>query len=283
MNHENLLVEKEWGICTVTMKSAPEKLNPFTNETGRELRAVVKDIEADDSIRVMILTGSGRGFCSGRPVDRMTAPRPATPGERRGKSERHLRWEMLSPLTEWRESHLMRMMLKPTICALNGVAAGAGVGLALGCDVIIASDQARVRVAFTRIGLMPEFETGCLLPRRIGTHRALELAFTNDLIDAKEMERIGLVNRVVPHDQLMKVAKETAKRMFQIPPVNLALVKRLMWLGDVRAIEEEKAFDVWVERMLYNTEDIEEARASFRERRDPAYKESPTIAPDSGM
>lgn len=269
MNYEKLLVEKEEGICTVTLND-PERLNPLSSEMGSELRAAVNDVAADDGIRVMILTGAGRGFCSGRDVGRMTAP--SVPGERRGKSEEWLRWEMLSHLDDWRESHLMRTMHKPVICALNGVAAGAGCGLALGCDIIIASDQARFRLAFTRIGLMPEFETATLMPRRMGTHRALELAFTNDIIDAKEMERVGLVNKVVPHDELMETAKEMAKKMFQIPPITLALVKRCMWLGDVRAIDTEKAFDVWVERMLYNTEDIEEARKSFREKRQPEYK-----------
>jgi len=270
MDYQKIIVEKEDGICTITLND-PSKLNAFGNDMETEFMAAVKnDVEADDSIRVMILTGAGRGFCSGRNVQQMTAQRE--PGERRGKTEEHLRWEMLSRLEEWRPSHYLRLMLKPIICALNGVAAGGGIGLALGCDIIIGSDQARLRLAFTRIGLMPEFETAVLLPRRLGTHRALELAFTNDICDANELERIGFVNKIVPHDQLMKVARETAKKMFQVPPITLGLVKRCMWLGDVHAVEEEKAFDVWVERMLYNTEDIEEARRSYREKRDPEYK-----------
>ena len=265
MNYEYLLVDKEDGIATITL-NRPDKLNSLTPQMRVEMRVALEDAAADETVRAVILTGAGRGFCSG--ADVVTVADMTETAE--DEPQREL---LLLPVATPRLLAIIRSLNKPTICALNGVAAGAGTGLALTCDIIIASEQARFRIAFTRMGLHPGDGISYLLPRRIGTHRALELVYTNDIIDAKEMERIGLVNKVVPHDELMKTAREMAKKMFQIPPITLALTKQCIYKGAVAPdIESQMLFDSLVGKTLRETEDLKEAQRSFIEKREPVYK-----------
>ena len=265
MSYQYILLEKEDGIATITL-NRPEKLNSLIPQMRVEMRKALEDVDADDSVRVVILTGAGRAFCAGADV--------VTVAERTEMADDEpQRALLLKPVQTTRLLTLMRELNKPTICALNGVAAGAGTGLALTCDILIASEQARFRVAFTRMGMPPGDGLSYFLPRRIGTHKALELIYTNDIIDAREMERIGLVNKVVPHDELMKAAKEMAKKMFQIPPITLALAKKSVYRGAaVPDIEAQEAFDGLIGSRLARTEDQREAQRSFIEKREPDYK-----------
>lgn len=268
---EDLLFEKEGGIAIITL-NRPERLNALSRPMHESMREAFKDAALDGNIRVVILTGAGRGFCAGADVQAGEAARAdGRPPAQASYAERQ--WSSLEPTSTYQILAVMRSLPKPIICALNGVAAGAGTALALHCDVIIASDRAQYRVAFTRLGLTLEYGTSWLLPRRVGTHHALALAFTNDLIDAKEMERVGLVNKVVPHDELMKNVKELAKRMFQIPPLTLAGVKECVYEGIAApAIEPHITFETRITRRLQETEDAKEARASFMQKREPVYK-----------
>ena len=265
MNYEYLLLEKKEGIATITL-NRPDKLNALIPQMRAEMRMALEDVATDDSIRVVILTGAGRGFCAG--ADVVTVVERTEMGED-APPPTLLSPPSISPLL----LALIRSLNKPTICALNGVAAGAGTLLALTCDIVIASEQARFRISFTRLGLPPSEGLSYLLPRRIGTHRTLELVYTNDIIDAKEMERIGLVNRIVPHDELMKAAKEMAKKMFQIPPITLALSKQCIYKGITAPdIESQMIFERLVRETLWRTEDHSEAQRSFIEKREPVYK-----------
>jgi len=265
VDYENVRLEKDAAIATITLHR-PERLNALTPQMRVDVRAALEDAAADEGVRAIILTGAGRGFCAGADV--------VTVAERTEMADDEpQRARLLQPVATPRILALMRGLHKPTICALNGVAAGAGTGLALTCDIIIASDQARFRVAFTRMGLPPGDGLSFLLPRRIGVHRALELAYTNDVIDAGEMERLGLVNRVVPHDGLMTAAREVATKMFQIPPITLALTKQCMYRGmSAPDIESQLSFESLVGRTLAGTEDQREAQRSFIERREPVYR-----------
>lgn len=281
MGSETILVEKEDGIATITL-NRPEKLNALTRQMRQDLREAIDDADADEDIRVVIITGAGRGFCSGLDV----SPRPQEEQEERQRrtlyTAEELRYSLMHAQSRERRlpghrepTEAIRVLSKPSICALNGVMAGAGSGIALACDIILASDRASFLVATTRIGLILEFDTSWALPRRIGAHRALELAYTNDRIDATEMERIGLVNRVVSHDELMKSAKEMARKMFQIMPLSLTLVKQCVYRGldHSRDIEAQAIFDLACETALFaHPEDKEEAMKSFWERRAPEYK-----------
>ena len=265
MNNDWISYEKSEGIATITL-NRPERLNSLIPPMRVEIRKTLEDATADDTVRVLILTGAGRGFCAGADVVTFAERTEMADDE----PQRELR---LQPVATPRLLEIIRNMDKPSICALNGVAAGAGTALALTCDIIIASDQARFRIAFTRMGTIPADGVSYLLSRRIGTHRALELAYTNDIIDAKEMERIGLINRVVAHDELMKTAREMAKKMFQIAPLTLAHTKKSIYRGaGAPGAEQAMEYDHLLAKTLSETEDQQEAARSFIEKRAPQYK-----------
>jgi 2-(1,2-epoxy-1,2-dihydrophenyl)acetyl-CoA isomerase len=162
-------------------------------------------------------------------------------------------------------------LAKPTIAAVNGVAAGAGCNLALGCDLIVASDRARFSEIFSKRGLVVDFGGSWILPRLVGMHRAKELVLLADVIDAREAERIGLVNRVVPHDQLAQETRELAERLTRLPPLALALSKRLLDQGPsvsmAEAIESENA----AQALIATSKDTAEAILAFLEGREPNY------------
>ncbi len=265
MNLKYVLFEKRDGIGIITL-NRPEKLNSLTPSMRVEIRQTLEDAAADEGIRVVILTGAGRAFCAGADIDTVEKGSEMADDE----PARELR---LKPVASHRLSSFILGMEKPTICALNGIIAGGPIAMVLACDIIIASEQARFRLALTRVGLTLENGLSYLLPRRIGSHLTLELAYTNDIIDAKEMERIGLVNRVVPHDQLMEIAIDMARRMFRIPPLSLALAKKCVYKGLAAAdLESQAAFEKLAGMTLKQTEDHKEAIKSFREKREPIYK-----------
>jgi len=265
MEYQYVILQKEDGIATITL-NRPEKLNALTPAMRVEIRKALEDAATDDSIRVLILTGAGRGFCAGADIATVAENAELADDE----AERALR---LQPVATYRLISLIESLDKPTICALNGVVAGGPIGLALACDIIIASEEARFRIALTRVGLILENGLSYILSRRIGTHLTLELAYTNDIIDAKEMERIGLVNRVVPHDELMKTVKDMAKRMFRISPLGLALTKQCVYRAVAASdLESQVAFERLLGQTLHHTEDHQEAIRSFIEKRAPVYK-----------
>ena len=265
MNSGLVLYEKADGVATVTL-NRPEKLNALTPQMRVEMRQAFEDAAADDGVRVLILTGAGRGFCAG--ADIVTVAERAELAD--DESMRSLR---LQPVATNRPATLLRNLEKPTICALNGIIAGGPIALALSCDIIIASEQARFRMALTRVGLSLENGISYMLSRRIGSHLTLELAYTNDIIDAKEMERIGLVNRVVPHDELMSTVRDMALRMFDIPPLGLAMAKRCVYKAlEAPDLDSQIAFEMLLGKTLGQTEDRKEAVQSFMEKRKPVYK-----------
>lgn len=265
MNYEEILVEKEAGVCTIIL-NRPEKLNALTTLTRIELIEALLDADSDDNVRVVIITGAGNGFCSGSDVSTVVSGKAVTFDEPK-------RALLMKSTTTERVVEAIHNLTKPTVCAMNGVAAGGGADIALACDILLASDKARFRIAYTRIGTAPGEGISFDLPRRIGIHRTLELVYTNDVIDAREMDRIGMVNKVVTHDELMKTARDMAKRMFEMPPIGLALAKKAIYHGaTVSSPEEQVVFDIAMARTLAQTEDAREARASLLEKRKPIYK-----------
>ncbi|MFC1918863.1 enoyl-CoA hydratase/isomerase family protein [Chloroflexota bacterium] len=265
MGYEWVNYEKNDGIAILTL-NRPDKLNSLIPLMRVETRKCIEDAETDSNVRALILTGEGRGFCAGADAGTFVAQTEQADDEPQ-------RARLMQPVTTLRLVDALLNLNKPTIAAVNGVAAGAGASLILACDVIIASDQARFRVAFTRMGIPPGDGASWLMTQTIGAHHTLELSYTNDVIDAREMERIGLANRVVPHDELMKEAVETAKKMMQIPPLTLAMTKKSVYhcLG-ANSLEDQVAFEHAVSNAIKNTEDSREAAKSFVEKRQPVYK-----------
>ncbi|MFC1864879.1 enoyl-CoA hydratase/isomerase family protein [Chloroflexota bacterium] len=265
MKFQWITYEKAEGIAIVTL-NRPDRLNALIPPMRVEIRTAIEDVAEDDKVRALILTGAGRGFCAG--ADAVTVAEDNEMADDEPQRER-----LLQTVATARLVVAITNLNKPTIAAVNGVAAGSGTGLALACDIVVASDQARFRIAFTRMGLCPGDGVTYLLPRAIGIHKALELIYTNDVIDAKEMERIGLVNRVVPHDNLIAEAREMTKRIIQMPPLTLALAKQAIYKSDAACdIEAQIDVETLRNKALRETEDQKEAAKSFVEKREPVYK-----------
>src|SRR6478672_4169318 len=185
----------------------------------RELIEVFDEVQDSPDARVLVITGSGDGFCSGADLTDTDNSENLTSGV--GGSLRQMR-------VVGRAALRLHELPIPTIAAVNGVAAGAGCNLALGCDLVVASDRARFSEIFSQRGLSVDFGGSWILPRLIGMHRAKELVLLADVIDVTEAERIGLVNRVVPPDQLETTVKEIATRLANMAPLALAASKRLL-------------------------------------------------------
>jgi enoyl-CoA hydratase/carnithine racemase len=206
------------GVATLTF-NRPEVLNALTFDVYAQLRRLFEDLRYDDAVQVVILTGAGEGFCSGGDVHEII-------GE---LLKRDLKGHIeFTRMTGAVVQH-MRLLDKPIIAALNGTTAGAGAVLALAADLRIASERARFAFLFTKVGLTgADMGAGYLLPRIVGLGRAFELLLLGDTLDAATAERYGLVNKVVPHDQLLPAAQAWAERLANGPTLAIGMTKRMI-------------------------------------------------------
>ena len=220
MEYEGLLFEKKDGIATVTLNS-PDKMNAISFKMRDSLVQVIDDIGKDDSLKVVILTGAGRGFCAGADLSEFTSGTRAEPS--------------VYELLQGPPRPAFFKLEKPVIAAINGACVGAGLSLALSCDIRIAADKAKFGAAFIKLGAPPDNGMSFWLPKIIGPAAALEFLLTGKIIIGAEAKQIGLVNQVVPGEELMKVSMEMAAQIAQYPLLGLALTKRLVYrsmLGD---------------------------------------------------
>jgi 2-(1,2-epoxy-1,2-dihydrophenyl)acetyl-CoA isomerase len=255
-----LLVERADGVVTCTL-NRPDKKNAITGEMWRGLIDLFEAVATNRDDRVLVITGAGDGFCSGADLSGS-----GTEGAGSGAGG-----ALAGMRTVGQAALGLHSLAKPTIAAVNGVAAGAGCNLALGCDLIIASERARFSEIFSKRGLVVDFGGSWILPRLIGLHRAKELVFLADVIDATEAERIGLVNRVVAHDQLETTVKEIATRLANMAPLALASSKRL--LDQAFGVSMAEALDAenTAQALMSTTSDTREAILAFLERREPRF------------
>lgn len=256
MTLETLLVDRADGIVTVTM-NRPEKKNAANGVMWAELLATFREIAGNDQDRVVVLTGAGGAFCSGADVSGMGG------GDTHGlASMRHISDVAMS----------LYRLPQPSIAKVRGVAAGAGMNMALLCDLIVAGDTARFSEIFARRGLTIDFGGSWALPRRIGIHRAKELTLLTDIIDATEADRIGLVNRVVADGELDSFVDAWASRLAAGPPIALAQSKRLLnnAIGATleQALDEEGA----AQTINFSTKDTAEAVSAFLDKREPTFQ-----------
>lgn len=259
---ETLLVEREDGITTVTLHR-PDKKNAINGRMWRELVEVFDSVADDRDARVLVITGAGDGFCSGADLtDAENAEDLAAGGVGGG---------LRSMRVVGRAALRLHELPLPTIAAVNGVAAGAGLNLALGCDLVVASERARFSEIFSKRALSVDFGGSWLLPRLVGLHRAKELVFLADIIDAAEADRIGLVNRVVPHDDLDRVTRELAERLAALPPVQLAISKRLLNQSLSVSMADALEFEDVAQVLNFRSADTAEAVAAFVEKRPPTF------------
>ena len=254
---ETLLVDRAPnGVVTLTL-NRPERKNAMNAAMFNELLAVFREVDASTSDRVLVITGAGDAFCSGADLgDRGSDTRPALA---------RLHWVADIALA-------LHRIPKPVIAKVNGVAVGAGMNLALGCDLIIASDNARFSEIFARRGLSIDFGGSWLLPRLIGMHRAKELAFFADIISAKEAAELGLVNRVLPASQLDAFVADWADRLAAGPPLALSMTKRLLTNSFTTTMDEALEAEGLAQSVNTATDDTAEAIRAFLEKREPRFK-----------
>jgi 2-(1,2-epoxy-1,2-dihydrophenyl)acetyl-CoA isomerase len=258
-----ILVDVSDHIATITL-NRPERLNALGGAMREQLYEAMLRLADDADVRVVTITGAGRAFCSGGDVKEMSERVDSgAPSRRDGVEVQPIREKILA---------VMRSVPKPVIAVVNGVAAGAGFNLALGCDMRIASERASFSQAFVKRGLHPDWGGTYFLAHMLGTARACEYIFSGDMISAQQADQWGLVNRVVPHDKLAEQAREWAQRLADGPPVVIALAKR----GIYRSMESDLAsaleFEAYAQRVVWGTEDAAEGIKAFVEKRPPAFK-----------
>jgi 2-(1,2-epoxy-1,2-dihydrophenyl)acetyl-CoA isomerase len=263
MSYETIILDKEEGIATMTL-NRPDKLNAVSPAMWWELSRAIEEVRTDSEIRVMILTGADPGFCSGADVvETLTL---AVSGEAPPRTREQLKEPVgIAGLR-------LAQLQKPTLAAVNGVAAGMGFSFALACDIRIASEKARFTNVFVRTGLIPDNGLTYFLPRLVGLAKALELMYTGDRIDAKDAERIGLVNQVVPHDELLKVTKDMAKRIAQAAPMALELTKWTTTRALNTDLEQLILLETFAQKICLETQDFQEGIKAFMEKRPPVFK-----------
>ncbi|MFC2067202.1 enoyl-CoA hydratase/isomerase family protein [Chloroflexota bacterium] len=262
MSYEDLLLERKNGIAVITL-NAPDKANAITTKMKKSLALAVNEIAGDDEVRVIILTGAGRIFSAGGDMDAMKARVDGTLEESR--------YERLQRVGNWAD--LLPGLDKPVIAAVNGIAVGAGFSLAMGCDIRIASDKAKFGAVFVLRGLVPDSALTFLLPRAIGTSKALELMFTGDIIGADEAKSLDIVSRVVPHEELMETAQQLATRIVQQPPFAIELTKRLVYRSMIDDLARHLDWETYAQQLCWRTEDFRESARAFLEKRpQPPFK-----------
>lgn len=256
-----LLFDKKEGYAIISL-NRPDKLNAFNDELSFQLQDALKEAEKDSSIRALILTGAGRGFCSGQDL------------QNRNFSDDSKQKPSLADSIRRRYNPIiirLRRMEKPIIAAVNGVAAGAGASLAFACDIRLAADNATFVQSFSRVGLVPDSGATFVLPRLIGLTKAYELMITADKIDAQEAMQLGLLNRIIPAADLMKEAEEWASRLAKGPTRAFGLTKRAVNRSIYPDLEELLENEAYLQEIAGRTDDFQEGVKAFIEKRQPAY------------
>ncbi len=258
MEYEDLLLEKKDGIAILTL-NVPDKLNAISGKMGRNLPLAVDEIAQDDEVRVVIVTGAGRGFCSGADVSAMQARPAATEVPRYARLQ----------VTGWPHSDVFPKLDKPSIAAINGACVGGGLSLALSCDIRLASETARFGVAQVARALVPDYGLTHYLPLAVGVSKALELMYTAEMIGAVEAERVGIVSRVVAPDELMNTAQELAAKIAQQAPLSVELTKKMVWRGLFDGLARQLDLETYGTRICSQSEDHRKSVKAFMNKQPP--------------
>jgi len=254
MMYTTILVDTQDSVTTITL-NRPEVLNAFNNQMAEDVLAALKQAERDNATRCLVLTGAGRGFCAGQDLEVLRA-RPE------GVSFREHLLRTFNPIVT-----RLRTIEKPVIAQINGAAAGAGFGLALACDVRYMAEGAKLRFAFSGIGLAPDSGTSFFLPRLIGYARAFELAATNMPVAAKAALELGLVESVFPDADLAAEVRSIATKLAQGPTKAIGLLKRAMNKAFELSLEEALDYEAHLQEIAGQTADHREGVAAFLEKR----------------
>jgi len=256
-----LRFDVEEGVATFTL-NRPEKLNAYTDEMLGEWIDGLGECATRDDVRVVVVTGTGRGFSTGGDVESFSDKATQTPAVIKGRLM----------AGGQRLTRCIAQLDKPVIAALNGLATGGGLDIALACDIRFAAESARFAETYARMGLIPGMGGAYFLPRIVGVAKALEMFWTSDWVDAREAERIGLVSKVFPDAELMAGTLDFARRVAQGAPLSVQLIKRLVRMGleqDLPTALELVASNLPVVRA---SQDHREAVAAFKEKRPPRFE-----------
>ena len=261
MEYQAIILGKKDNIATITL-NRPEKLNAWNDQLREDLHDALIDVDHDDETRVVVITGSGRAFCAG--VDIKETQLKRIEDKKKGEVEQVVREGTEGPL-------VLTKVRKPVIAAVNGLAIGVGTTFILPCDIRIAAESAKFSIPFIRMGLQPEFGSTYFLSRLIGFGKTCELVFTGKMINAKEAKEIGLVNQVVPDDELLKTTYEMAISMAKLPPLAMQISKRALYQGLHADLTSQLQLERFGLTYLHGTEDFAEASKAFVEKREPRF------------
>jgi len=256
--YEHIKVENDSGIVTLTL-NRPEKLNAFAGRMRRDLAETLEHAGADAAVRVVVLTGAGRAFCTGADVKYMNELME------RGDAEefRRLLGAGRRVLTA------IRQMLKPVIASVNGPAYGAGFNLALACDIRLASETATFSQSFVKVGLHPDWGGSYFLPRAVPSNIACEMFFLGEPVDAARAYHFGLVNRVHPEGELRAETRRLAERLRDAPHTSIAAAKRAVYLSEGESLERMLQYETEAQIQCFHSRDARERVRAFLERRPP--------------
>ena len=265
-DYKTLKLERQDGIATLTL-NRPERLNALTVEMGRELNDAILEVKADLGSRVLVLTGAGRAFCAGEDVKER-------PADSDGARQRQTPLSKLAggPEGLMRFADTFRTMTKPTVASVNGFAVGQGLSIALACDIRIASADAGFGAIWTRRGIPPESSGAYLLTQLVGPAKACELIFLGKMVDAKEAEAIGLINQLVPAEQLEEATHEMARNLADGPPIAIGISKMMIYQALETSLPVHSRLEFFGQDYSFNTQDREEGIQSFLEKRPPKFQ-----------
>lgn len=251
----------EDALARLTL-NRPDKLNSFNAKMHEEVREAMKTVQRDDSIRCLLISGNGRGFCAGQDLsDRNVAPDAESPD--------------LGESLEQKYNPLIRSLVKlekPVICAVNGVAAGAGANIALACDIVIAAESAKFIQSFCNIGLVPDSGGTWTLPRLVGRARALGMALLGERISARQAEDWGLIWKCVADEELASTAQQMARHLATQPTRGLGLIKRAMLTSSDNSLDDQLDLERDLQRLAGRSEDYREGVSAFMNKREPEFK-----------
>lgn len=261
MSDDAVILTQDGPVATLLL-NRPEKLNALDESEQRGLAEAIATVAHQPSIRVAVITGAGRGFCTGGDIQTMADLKTH---HHSAKFRAHL--EAGNNVV-----HAIRRLPIPVLASVNGPAAGAGLSLALACDLRIASDQATFRQAFLQIGLHPDWGGAFFLPRHVGIGRAMEMFFLGEPVNAAEAHRIGLVNFVTPHDQLALETRKLTERLASVPSLPVSLLKVALYERLETQLDSMMEHEVQAQMNCFKSEDFAEGLQAFLEKRKPHFK-----------
>ncbi|HTR59421.1 MAG TPA: 2-(1,2-epoxy-1,2-dihydrophenyl)acetyl-CoA isomerase PaaG [Casimicrobiaceae bacterium] len=260
MSYQNILFQSEAGIARITL-NRPDRLNSFTDAMHAELRDALSHVKGDGSLRALLLTGAGRGFCAGQDLSEREVPPGMEPVDIGATIERNYKPLVLT----------LQTLPMPVVCAVNGVAAGAGANVALACDIIVAAKSASFIQAFCKIGLLPDAGGTYFLPRLVGTGRAIGLALTGDKLSAEQAAQWGLIWKCVEDSELSATVEALLQQFAAAPTRALAATKEALHASAGNTLKAQLDVERDLQQMLGRSADFQEGVAAFRAKRPPRF------------